>query len=62
MNAQAVKIADSLKSISSISPPKSIKRQGTIILQDFNINNSLPNLNFSVSDSLVIMLFFLYDV
>ena len=54
MNAQAVKIADSLKSISSISPPKSIKRQGTIILQDFNINNSLPNLNFSDSDSLIL--------
>ena len=54
MNAQAVKIADSLKSISSISPPKSIKRQDTIILQDFNINNSLSNLNFSDSDSLIL--------
>ncbi len=54
MNAQVVKIADSLKSISSISPPKSIKRQDTIILQDFNINNSLSNLNFSDSDSLIL--------
>ncbi len=54
MNAQAVKIVDSLKSISPISPPKSIKSQDTIILQEFNINNSLSNLNFSDSDSLIL--------
>ena len=54
MNAQAVKIVDSLKSISSISSLKSIKPQDTIILQGFNIDNSLSNLNLSDNDSLIL--------
>ena len=54
MNAQVVKVVDSLKSVTSLSPAKSIKRQDTIILQDFKIDTSLSNLNFSYSDTLIL--------
>ena len=37
MNAQVVKVVDSLKSVTSLSPAKSIKRQDTIILQDLKL-------------------------
>jgi len=56
MNAQVVKVVDSLKSVTSLSPAKSIKRQDTIILQDFKIDTSLSNLNFSYSDTLILNL------
>ena len=54
MNAQVVKVVDSLKSVSSLSPAKSVKRQDTITLQDFKIDTILSNLNFSNSDSLIL--------
>ena len=54
MNAQVVEVVDSLKSVSPLSPAKSVKRQDTINLQDFKIDTSLSNLNFSYSDSLML--------
>ena len=54
MNAQVVKVVDSLKSVSSLSPAKSVKHQDTITLQDFKIDTILSNLNFSNSDSLIL--------
>ena len=54
MNAQVVEVLDSLKSVSPLSPVKSVKRQDTINLQDFKIDTSLSNLNFSYSDSLML--------
>ena len=56
MNAQVVKVVDSLKSVSPLSPAKSVKRQDTITLQDFKIDTILSNLNFSHSDSLILYL------
>ena len=47
LNAQVVEVVDSLKSVSPLSPAKSVKRQDTINLQDFKIDTSLSNLNFS---------------